>query len=109
MSDEHRTSDILVAFGAGALVGAVAALLLAPKSGAETRRELGEFAENALEKGRSTAERAKDKTREVADRARDKSREVAETAGEFVRDQKERVGHALHEGKEAYLRETAKR
>jgi gas vesicle protein len=109
MSDEHRTSDMLVAFGAGALLGAAAALLLAPKSGAETRRELGELAENALERGRSATERAREKTREVTDRAREKTREAAETAGEFVRDQKERVGHAIHEGKEAYLREAAKR
>lgn len=109
MSDEHRASDMLVAFGAGALLGAAAALLLAPKSGAETRRELGDLAENAMEKGRSAAERARDKTRELTDQARDKTRQAAETAGEFVRDQKERVGHAITEGKEAYLREASKR
>jgi len=97
MSNDSRGSDLFVAFGAGALLGAVAALLLAPKSGAETRREIGDMAEGALERGRS-----------LADRARTKTRESAETAEEFVRDQKERLGHALQEGKEAYLREASK-
>jgi len=97
MSNESRGADMFVAFGAGALLGAVAALLLAPKSGEETRRELGDMAEGAMERGRSLADRAKMKTRESA-----------EAAGEFVRDQKDRVGHALHEGKEAYLREASK-
>jgi len=98
MSNEHRASDVIVAFGAGALLGAAVALLMAPKSGADTRRELGDLAEGALERSRS-----------MADQTRAKTLEVANTAGEFVRDQKERVGHAIHEGKEAYVRETAKR
>lgn len=95
MRDDHRGSDMLMAFGAGALLGAAAALLLAPKSGEETRRELGDMAESAIDQGRS-----------LADRAREKSRETADAAGEFVRDQKERVGDALREGRDAYLRET---
>lgn len=97
MSKDHGASDMLMAFGAGALLGAVAALLLAPKSGAETRRDLGDLAGTAMERGRTAAERA-----------REKARMTAENAGEFVRDQKERVGSAIQEGKEAYMRETAK-
>jgi gas vesicle protein len=42
MSDQH--SDSLTAFLLGALVGAGVALLLAPQSGEETRKQLGEKA-----------------------------------------------------------------
>lgn len=97
MSHDTRGTDMFMAFGAGALIGAVTALLLAPKSGKETRRELGEFAGDAMSRGRA-----------LADRARDKTRESTEAAGAFVRDQKERIGHAFEEGKEAYLRETSR-
>ncbi len=97
MSDEHRTSDMVVAFGAGALLGAAAALLLAPKSGADTRRDLSDMADKAIDQSKSLAEQAKTKTQEATT-----------AAGEFVRDQKERVGQAIQVGKEAYLHETVK-
>ncbi len=97
MSDS-RGSDLVVMFGAGILVGAVAGLLLAPQSGAETRRRLGESAEGAMEKGR-----------ELASGTADKSREGVRVAGEFLADQKERLGEALREGKEAYQREAGKK
>lgn len=85
MSD-NRTTDMFVAFGIGALVGAVGALLLAPASGEETRRRIGEFAGDA---GRKT-------------------KEGAERATDFVKGQKERIAHAIEEGKQAYRTETVK-
>ncbi len=100
MNDDRRGSEIgtMVAFGAGTLLGAVGALLLAPKSGEETRRELGDIADQALDRSKS-----------LADQARAKTHETVDAAGKFVRDQKERVGLAFHEGRDAYLRETSKR
>lgn len=83
---EHRTTDVLVAFGIGALVGAVGALLLAPATGEETRRRLGDFSRDAMDRAGSGIEQAK------------------RVAGEQV----ERITHAVKEGKEAYARETAK-
>jgi gas vesicle protein len=98
MSEErNRGSDMVVAFGAGALLGAMATLLLAPKSGEETRRQLGEMAGDAVQQGKS-----------LANRTNERARESAETAGEFLKDQKERLDHAFREGKEAYLREASK-
>jgi gas vesicle protein len=44
---EHHTTDIMVSFGIALLVGAVGALLLAPASGEETRKRLGEFGDDA--------------------------------------------------------------
>ncbi len=48
----------LIGFGVGALVGAAAALLLAPKSGADLRSQLTGKAREAFERGREKMEAA---------------------------------------------------
>jgi gas vesicle protein len=85
MSDD-RTGDFLVAFGIGALVGAVGALLLAPGSGEETRRRMAEFS-------RGTTEKAK---------------EGISAAGQALSDQGKRLQHAFEEGKTAYQKESSR-
>lgn len=82
MSENHG-SDMFVAFGIGMLVGAGAALLLAPSSGEEARRRIGRLGQEAL----------------------DLAKERGGDAGDFVKRQADRVGAAIHEGKEAYQRE----
>jgi gas vesicle protein len=92
MHDSNTYGVATVAFLAGALIGAGAALLLAPQSGTETRNMLKEYADRA--KG-ELAERGR-QAKATLDTAREKGREAFESA-------KER-------GKESYnsLRETAK-
>ncbi len=46
----HSSSNVLAAFLGGALLGGLAALLLAPKSGKELREELKELAEREAER-----------------------------------------------------------
>lgn len=57
---KHKDLVVGMACGlvVGAMAGAVAALLLAPSSGAETRRKLRFERENAVDKARSKARRA---------------------------------------------------
>jgi gas vesicle protein len=81
MSD-HNSTDALVGFGVGLLVGALAGVLLAPGSGTETRDRIGDFAKDLREKAKGGAE----------------------SAGEFAKDQAQRLGHAFQEGREAYAR-----
>jgi gas vesicle protein len=50
MADKTSNTNTAAAFIAGALLGAVAALLLAPQSGRKTRRDIRQFAENAKNK-----------------------------------------------------------
>lgn len=59
MSDDRGHSDLALAFAflAGALLGAGVALLLAPKSGEETRAQVSEWTRRAQEKAREAAER----------------------------------------------------
>lgn len=46
-SEGFCTTDLLLAFFGGAIVGAGAALLLAPQSGSQTRESIGSLAERA--------------------------------------------------------------
>jgi len=64
MSGEQRTDGagagtIVLAFLAGALVGAAGALLLAPRSGAATRAQLAGAAGSARDRGRRVREAAR--------------------------------------------------
>jgi len=83
---ENRGLEAVLAFGAGLVVGAAAALLVAPATGAETRRRISEMGQSAT----------------------DRAREGMETAKDFAADQVQRIGHAVREGKEAYKREIGK-
>lgn len=78
--DEGNAGAILAAFLLGALAGAAAALLLAPASGEETRRLLG------------------DKVRE----GRDKATDAARQGREFLNRQRETISGAFERGREAY-------
>jgi gas vesicle protein len=78
MSEEKTTATAtnLIWFLAGAAIGAAVALLYAPRSGAETRREIGRRADKGreaiTESGRDIVERGRDlyaKGKRIADEA----------------------------------------
>jgi gas vesicle protein len=83
---KKETSNVLVAFLVGAVAGGVAALLLAPASGAETRKKLAD----GLRK------------------AKDKALDGLESAKEYAETHKEALKEAYQEGKEAYQKSIKK-
>jgi len=80
MSEDRGAGGVMVAFMLGAIAGAAVALLVAPASGEETRRKLGE------------------KARED----RDKAGEAARQGREFLRNQRDGLTTAFERGKEAF-------
>jgi gas vesicle protein len=80
MSEERGAGGVLVAFVLGAIAGAAVALLVAPASGEETRRKLGERAREG----------------------RDKATEAARQGREFLRNQRDGLSTAFERGKEAF-------
>ena len=80
MREDNGAGTIITAFVLGALTGAAVALLVAPQSGEETRRLLG------------------DKARESADRAA----EAARQGRELINRQKENIQSAFERGRDAY-------
>ncbi|MEW5763943.1 MAG: YtxH domain-containing protein [Acidobacteriota bacterium] len=83
---KRETSNVLVAFLLGAVAGGVTALLLAPASGAETRKKI----------------------KDSLMTAKDKALQELEHAKEYASVQKEAIKEAYIEGKEAYQRSLKK-
>ena len=106
-SDERNagTSGVVLSFLLGALSGAARALLLAPRSGRETREILGEklretadrsrrLGEQALEKGREAAEDASgylERQRDALEKRRDRLAAAVEAGRQTYRDEKEKM------------------
>jgi gas vesicle protein len=80
MSEDRGAGGVMVAFMLGAIAGAAVALLVAPATGEETRRKLGERAREG----------------------RDKAGEAARQSREFLRNQREGISTAFERGKEAF-------
>lgn len=73
---------MVIAFAIGSVIGAVAALMLAPAPGSETRRRL----------------------REIGGRTADRARGAIEGARRVAGDQADRLGRAFEEGRAAHVR-----
>lgn len=124
MSDSDTDlGAFLAGFIIGGLMGAAAALLLAPQSGEETRvmiREKGielkdravetyedtvSRAEHALEEARTRAEHAIEETRmraeELASLAKDKASDLQQRSQVVLEEQKNKIGSAIDAGKRA--------
>jgi len=89
MSD--RDGNSFVWFLAGLGLGALAGVLYAPRSGAETREALRARAEEGREYMRSRAREARDQAQQWADKGRD-----------AVNQQKEQFRAAYEAGRQAY-------
>lgn len=95
MADDRGSSGaVVLAFLGGAALGAVAALLLAPQTGRESREQL-----------RGYARRAEENLRDLAGRAGEAVEEVVEEGKEFVDAKKAVLREAFDVGREAMKRE----
>lgn len=96
MSDDNGASK-LAFFLAGLGIGAVLALLFAPKSGKETRDYIAQ-----------KAEEGRDYVRTKSDELRRQAEEAVEKGKDLVTKQKDLLSAALEAGKQAYQEEKAK-
>lgn len=90
MSDESRGAEFLAGLIIGGLMGAAAALLLAPQPGEETRAEL-------REKGIEL----KDRMIEMSEEARKRAEELQDEGRTAIETQKAKIEEAVQEGKKA--------
>jgi gas vesicle protein len=88
-------------FGLGLLIGGALGILLAPKSGRETREQLREIATDFGERARTVAgdlgERASATYGTVSERAKAAATGIGERAG-TIRETGARIGKAVREG-----------
>lgn len=103
----------------GAGIGAVVALLLAPKSGQELRSDIADATRKGLEKGKEAAaqlqekageyyEITKEKASEIYHTAQEKAEELAEKAKEVATKAANPLTAAVEAGKQAYIEEKRK-
>ena len=85
----------------GALIGAGVALLFAPRSGRETRADIGRRARAAQDRVRDVATGVTDQVVDTFETARSRIEEQIETAREAIVTKKEQVSRAMEAGREA--------
>jgi gas vesicle protein len=108
---EERISNAgstLLAFFIGGLVGAGVALLLAPKSGTETRQIIKEFAGDAREKAEGYFEKARGNATTVVDKVVESATSLVDKGKELLEEKKTILTTAVEAGKEAYEKEKEK-
>lgn len=100
----------------GGGIGAVIALLFAPKSGKELREDIADASRKGIEKGREAASQLQDRAGEYYETGREKASELYQTAqgkaGEFSEKAKAAAARtanpfsaAIEAGKDAYTQE----
>ena len=97
----ERTGSGLIPFVWGALIGAAAALLLAPKSGAETQQELKERARRLRDRAEEKAGELQDTLQDAFSQGRQQVEDKYEVAKGKVQEGRERAQQALDAGKKA--------
>jgi gas vesicle protein len=94
MSEGNRTADRLSYLLIGAGIGATLALLFAPKSGKELRRDIADVSKKTYDKGIDAAHSLGDKVSDGVG-----------TVRETVERQKTQIASAIEAGKQAYREE----
>jgi gas vesicle protein len=97
MSNESSASDKALYFMLGAMIGATTALLLAPRSGVETRKLI-------MSKAREGADVVASRAKVVVG----KTTEYVEKGKELLQQQRDQLTAAFEAGKQAYREEKEK-
>jgi gas vesicle protein len=113
MSDNHgrgRRDDSdagarIAYFAIGATLGAIAALLFAPKSGRELREDLADVTRKGVDRARETGSQLSQRAGEYYESASARAGELASGVREAASRRGERFSAALEAGKQAYREE----
>ena len=117
--DESSAATKLTYLLVGGGIGAILALLFAPKSGVELRGDIADATRKGIEKGRETAAQLQEKAGEYYEVSRERAGELYQTAQEKAGAFKEKAKSAaaqsvnpftaaVEAGKEAYVAEKRK-
>jgi gas vesicle protein len=97
MSDESSAGEKALYLMLGAMIGAATALLLAPRSGVETRKLIATKAREGADLVASRTKSAVGKTSDYVERGK-----------ELLQQQRDQLAAALEAGKQAYMEEKDK-
>jgi gas vesicle protein len=96
LASDGKNKDLLVGAIVGTVIGAVTALLFAPKSGRELRKDIVDGVHQVSEKTQHTAESIADKTKQLAETLSERTQQAAKAVNrqktEWVEKAKETAG-----------------
>jgi gas vesicle protein len=95
----------LTYFAIGATIGAVVALLFAPKSGRELRQDVADATRKGVDRARETGTQISARAGEYYGTASQRAGELAQSARDAVSRRGELVGSAIEAGRQAYREE----
>ena len=101
MSDDSHGWEFFTGFLLGTVVGAAAALLLAPQTGEETREVIRERGIELQGRMGQTTEEARSRAADFATEARSRAADAQDRSRTLLAEQKSRLQEALDQGKEA--------
>ena len=100
--EEAGMGTQLTCFAIGATVGAVVALLFAPKSGRELRQDVADATRKGVDRARETGTQLSARAGEYYETAASKAGELAASAREAASRRGELFGSAIEAGRQAY-------
>ncbi|MFL6257662.1 MAG: YtxH domain-containing protein [Pyrinomonadaceae bacterium] len=100
--DDGDAGARLTYFALGATIGAVVALLLAPKSGRELRQDVADATRKGVDRARETGSQISTRAGEYYETATTKAGELATSAREAASRRGEQFGSAIEAGRQAY-------
>jgi gas vesicle protein len=103
---EGRGSRSFIAFLLGGIIGLIGGLLLAPRSGKETREQWRKKGEELLEQGKETLETQRERLQEVAVEKSEKLRSRIEEAKERIKSGVDTAAEYAKEGVERIIQRT---
>ncbi len=101
MSDDSHGWEFFTGFLLGTVVGAAAALLLAPQTGEETREVIRERGIELQGRMGQTTEEARSRATDFATEARSRAADAQDRSRTLLTEQKSRLQDAIDQGKEA--------
>ena len=97
----EKCGDFLKGLLVGGAAGLILGILYAPKSGKETREQLGRKTEELLTKAKEDYEKALEKSKKTYESAVERLRKIESAAKEKIEHGKEDVSELVGQGKEA--------
>jgi len=101
MAEDSHGWEFLTGFLLGTVVGAAAALLLAPQAGEDTREQIRERGIELKSRAVDLSEQGRKRAEELAVEARQRAAEAQERSRLALEEQRARLQDALDEGKGA--------
>lgn len=95
----NRTTDFLAGLLIGGLIGAAAGILYAPKSGKETREDIGRKTEEWMAKAKDEYEAAVERSRKIYDATVSRLKSIEDAAREKAGDVEGKVSELAAQGK----------